>query len=253
MGIIRFIKIMTRLKLNLAPNLLIVGSFFLSFSLITIAKATNVFDIYNPPDTEEVDQTRTAGSGSRSNCQNPLADNSLILLLPEQELAHQTISSNPSFYLYAKTAPEVPLRFNLVIPQPHANNPIMEETLTIEQPGVYKIALNSDIQLESDQIHLWQIGIACSNNTARLSQVLRGAVKRVPISKKLALQLSVTEDSLEQAKIYARNGIWYEALDSALQKQDDPESVNYVHTLLQNEQINLDFTLIAPKIANHTD
>ncbi len=253
MGIIRFIKIMSRLKLNLSLKFLFLSGFFLSFSLLTIAKATNIFDNYNPPDTKEVDQTRISGSGSRSNCQNPLADNSLILLLPEREIAHQTISSNPSFYLYAKTASEVPFRFNLVIPQPNANNPIMEKTLTISQPGVYKIALNSDIQLEYDQIHLWQIGIACSNNTARLSQVLRGAVKRVPISKKLALQLSVTEDSLEQAKIYARNGIWYEALDSALQKQDDPESVNYVHTLLHNEQITLDFTLISPKIANNTD
>ena len=158
-------------------------------SLLTLisnlAKANNIFGNYNPPTTKEVDQTRISGSGSRGLCQNPIPKDSLILLIPEEEIAHQTISSNPSFYFYAKTAPTVPLKFNLIIPEPNANNPITKKTLKLKQPGLHKIELPSSIELEYDQIYLWQIGIPCSNNTARLSQVLRGAVKRVPLSEEL--------------------------------------------------------------------
>ena len=234
---------------NPSPKLLVLSSFFLLFSIIIIAvaKADNVLGNYNPPASEEVDQTRNSGGGSRSNCQNPIAKDSLILLLPEEEIAHHTISSNPSFYFYTKTVPIVPLKFNLVIPKSHANNPIAEKTLIVKQPGVQKIELPAEVELDKGEIHLWQIGIPCSNNTARLNQVLRGAVKRVPISKKLAHQLSASKNSLEKAKIYASNGIWYEALDLAEQKPDYPESVNYVQNLLQNEQITLDLEVISYK------
>ncbi|MDJ0573697.1 MAG: hypothetical protein QNJ65_00840 [Xenococcaceae cyanobacterium MO_234.B1] len=57
---------MPLIKLNLSPKLLVLSSFLLLFSIITVAKAHNFVRYYNPhSDSEEADQTRTVGSGSR--------------------------------------------------------------------------------------------------------------------------------------------------------------------------------------------
>ena len=80
----------------------------LSFT-ITVTTAHNFTGNYNPPgDAEEVDQNTTVSSGSRSNCPSLLPEGSLAMLLPKQEIAHQTISSNPSLYLYAKELHQFP-------------------------------------------------------------------------------------------------------------------------------------------------
>ena len=129
----------------------------------------------------------------------------------------------------------------MVIPEPYVNNPLFKKNLIIDQPGIYKIQLPPSVELEYDRIHVWQIGIPCSNNTAKLNQVLRGAIKRVHISKELAYQLSVASTPLAKAKAYAESGIWYDALDSAQEMQNSPEVAKYKQDLLQNVQVSLNF------------
>ena len=231
-------------KLNLSLKISFLLSVFLLSFTITIVDASNPFKDYHPPsDAEKTDQTRTVGSGSRSSCQSLLPKNSLILLIPETEIAHQTISSNPALYIFAEEALTVPLKFNMVIAKPHINNPIVQKTLVINQPGIMKIELPPSIQLEYDEIYLWRIGIPCQENTNKLSQVLRGAIKRVAISKELAYELSLAKTPLAQAQIYAESGIWYEAFDYAQKKDNSLNSTNYVQHLLENVKISLNLAL----------
>ena len=229
-------------KFNLTSKILILLSVCLLSFTITVATAHNFTGNYNPPpDAEEVDQHTTVGSGSRSGCSSLLPEGSLSMLLPKQEIAHQTISSNPFIYILVKEASPVPLETNLVIPEPYVKNPIFKKSLIIDKPGIYKIEVPPSVQLESDKIHLWQIGIPCSNNTAKLNQVLRGAIKRVHINKELAYQLSLAKTPIAKAKAYAEAGIWYDALDSTQETQDSPELAKYTQDLLQNVQVTLNF------------
>ncbi len=239
---------MSFFKTNLSRKLLVVFSFFFLSLMITVANANNILGNYSPPeDSEYVYNSRTLGSGSRSYCSSPMASGSMILLIPEDQIAHQTVSSNPNFYFYAKEASKVPLKFNLIIPNHNAPNPIFEKTLSIKEPGVHKIELDSSVSLEYNEVYLWQIGIPCSNDTSLLNQVLKGAVKRVELPQKIEHQLSLVTSPLSKAKIYASNGIWYDALDNAKQDQYSPESVNYVQNLLKNVDIDWDSTLVSQK------
>ncbi len=232
-------------KLKLSSKILILLTVLLLSFTLTVATASNPFKNYNEPsDAERIDQTRTVGSGSRSSCQSLLPKSSLILLIPETEIAHRTISSNPALYIFAEEALTVPLKFNLVIAEPHINNPIFQKNLLINKPGLLKIELPPSVQLEYDQIYLWRIGIPCSDNTAKLSQVLRGAIKRVPISKELAYKLSLAKTPLAQAQVYAESGIWYEAFDYAHSKDDSLDSGTYAQHLLHNVNISVDLALI---------
>ena len=151
-------------KKGLLTRVLTLSSVFLG-PIATVADANNLLGSYNPPPPEKVDQRRTLGSGSRSNCQSPLVKDSLTLLVPSEAVVHYTSSNNPSLYFYAQTASTVPLIFNLVIPEPNNDNPIVEETLVIEQPGIQQIKLPAEVELETNQVYLWQIGLPCGNGT----------------------------------------------------------------------------------------
>lgn len=229
------------LKLNLTSKLIIISSFLL-YLINPTTKAEEISIEYNPPSeekTEEVDQNRTVGSGSRSNCQSLFKRNSLTLLIPEAEIAHQTVSSNPTLYFYARETSKVPLTVNLVIPEPKIDNPIFTRTITIERPGIQQIQVPSSVKLEYHKIYLWQLGIPCRNNTAKLNQILIGAIKRISPSEELVYRLKKVDNPFLKSKVYAEHGIWYDALDWAQNKKNRAYISKYASLLLKNARISL--------------
>ena len=232
------------LKIFLSAQVLVLSSFFL-FPIPTEAH-TNSSRNYNSP-SRKIAQRRTVASGSRSlSCQTLFPKNSLTLLVPEEEVVHYTVSSSPSFYVYAQTASTVPLIFNLVIPDPTANNPVIERTLVIEQPGLHEIKLPPEIELETDVVYFWQIGIPCSNNPQEIDQVIKAAVQKVRVDTILAHQLELANSPLEKAQIYSSSGIWYDSLNFALkQAQSSSRSVDYVQKLGQEIGIDLEIKYLS--------
>ena len=235
-------------KIGLITRFLVLSSFFL-VPISHLAQASLLGD-YNPRPPENIDQRTTVGSGSRSlSCQKLFPKNSLTLLVPKEEVVHYTVSSSPSFYLYAQASETVPLIFNLVIPDPTANNPILEGTLVIEQPGLHEIKLPAEVELETGQIYLWQIGIPCKNNPQEIDQVIKAAVKKVRIDPELAHQLELADSPLPKAQIYASSGIWYDAFSLAAQKAVvSATAANYVQKLGQEAGIKLKNTYFSSSI-----
>ena len=224
---------MFRSKIGLTITLLTLSCFLPLISKLAVA---SLLEGYNPPTTSEsIDQRTTVGSGTRSlSCQKLFKKGSLTLLVPPEEIVHHTVSSHPSFYLYAQATSTVPLKFSLVIPEPTAKNPIVEGTLVIERPGVYQIQLPAEVELETGQVYLWRIGIPCGDNPQKIEQVIKAAVKRVPVSAQLSTQLELANSPLEKAQSYASSGIWYDAFSLAVkQAQYSSESVDYVRKLGQ--------------------
>ncbi len=222
-------------------------SLFLLSPIVTVVNANNLLGKENPPppEKEKIDQRRTLGSGSRSNCQSTWTKDSLTLLVPDAQVVHQTTKANPSFYFSAQATSTVPLIFNLVIPKPNADNPLVEKKLVLDKPGIQEIKLPDEVKLETGQVYLWQIGVPCSNDPTTIAQVLKAGVKRVPISEELGNQLTEADSPLEKARIYSSNGIWYDALSWAEQDPDSLASTKYIQKLLEEEKINLELSAIS--------
>ena len=109
----------------------------------------------------------------------------------------------------------------------------------MKNPGIQEIRLPPEVTLEMDKVYVWLIAIPCTNNPQKSSQVLRAAVKRVPVSAQLANQLQLADSSLEKSQIYAKHGIWYDALTFS-----DPESPDYIESVKYIQQLGREVGII---------
>ena len=188
------------------------------------------------PTAKKVYQRRNAVGGSRSDCQSPLAKNSLTLLVPEEKVVHQTATNHPSFLFYAQAASTIPLEFTLV--DPDVTEPLVEEPLYVKQQGYHQVTLPESVKLEPNQTYLWHIAIPCANDPENFWSVLAAAVEYVPLSAKITQKLQHTDADLEKAQIYASNGIWYDAIDFANRARSELKSSTYWQQLLSDINIS---------------
>ena len=187
------------------------------FLLSSVAYAKSLRYGYNASKPERVSQKRTVGSGSRggNSCQSSWQKDSLVLLVPEAEVVHLTASDAPSFYFYARID-EKPstVKFNLVNPVKRSQNPLVQKTITIDKSGIYRIDLEDKIELDTDELYLWQIGIPCKGDSDRYQQILRAGIEKIEMSESLKREIESAE-STRKTQIYAEQGLWYDALNSA--------------------------------------
>ena len=177
----------------------------------------------------EVEQRRTMGSGSRSNCKSGLPKDSLTLLVPEANVVHHTSSATPPLFVHSKVASTLPFKFTLVNPQ--VAEPIVEQTFSISQPGVKQLELPKSANLEEGTVYLWYVAIPCQQDQHKYQEVLGAAIKRVPVDEKVTQQLQNSSTKEETAAVYATHGIWYEALGFAIQ---DRARSGYLQQLLSS-------------------
>ncbi len=196
------------------------------------AYSSNLLSDFIPRHPEKTYQQRTVGSGPRCFCKTDFVPNSLTFLVPEEKIVYHTSLDNPPLYFYSQIASTTPLIFTLVdFYQPE---PLVEKTLIVGQPGLHKIQLPSTIKLEYGKTYGWQLGIPCTNSN-NFHTVLSVRMKKVVVWPRAARQLESTNSLSEKAKIYAEEGIWYEALDLTLKAKN--ESENYLAQLLESLSI----------------
>ncbi|MDJ0534855.1 MAG: DUF928 domain-containing protein [Xenococcaceae cyanobacterium MO_207.B15] len=152
----------------------------------------------------------TTLGASRSYCVNPLGDNSLDLVVPSEKVVHLTASSNPSFYFYSEGAATLPLIFTFV--DLDVIEPLVEQTIKVNEEGYYKITLPPEIKLKAGKNYVWTIAIPCSNTPENFREVLRASVKYVPPSPELVQKIQNAHSDKEKAQIYAKESMWYDAI-----------------------------------------
>lgn len=192
---------------------------FLSSSFVFMPKVqADLFGDYVSSQTQEVEQRRTVGSGSRSNCKSSIAENSVSLLVPEQEIVHHTTLEKPSFFLSAnKVSSTKPFKFTLV--NPRTATTLVEKSFSVSE-GIQQIELPKSTRLKLGEVYLWYVAIPCTNNSNDYREVLGAAIKRSKPSQNVEAQLRRAKSNLDTAAIYARNGFWYEALEIAVKEQN---------------------------------
>ena len=217
--------------------------------IFTLKAKADLFGDYVSHQTQEVEQRRTVGSGSRSNCQSNITKNSISLLVPKQETIHHTSLEKPSFFLVANrgVTSDDPFKFTLIDPQTATT--LVEKTFFISE-GIRKIELPESIQLQPRKVYLWYVAIPCTNNQDEYREVLGAAVKRRKPSFQVQTQLHRAPSKAMLAAIYAKNGFWYEALELAVESQNREQNndrvygSSYLARLLRSAELNFHKTAI---------
>lgn len=198
------------------------------------ARASWRLEGYVPADNpQKVEQRRSVGSGSRSNCHSSIERNSVTLLVPESEVVHRTTWDRPTLFVSAERSSKIPFKFTLVDPQ--TAETLVERDFVVSEP-VEAIELPQSTQLELGKVYLWYVAIPCENNPDEYREVLGAALERVKPSQSLAARLRQTNEPAQAASIYASNGFWYEALEIAL---NNSEHSDYLERLLGSANLPL--------------
>ena len=213
--------------MNLQKILLsiVIGSFSILFSINTWASLTGSFKVSRK--STPSDQRRTVSSGSRSSCQPSVQPKMLELLVPEQKVIHRTSEKKPTFYVYSHTTELIQVDF--VLTDLSKTQPIYQKQVTINSIGVKPISLPYKVQLEEKKHYTWNLAIPCQNNRERYQTVLNAGIEYYP-NPALTNQISQAKSKREQIQIYAENGIWYEAIELAIEYQKQLGSENHLQT-----------------------
>jgi hypothetical protein len=115
-------------------------------------------------------------------------------------------------------------------------------------PGVVGIKLPAELPaLEVGQEYRWYLDIDCfgavSSSATSAPASLTGLIERVSVSPQLQQELNTAKTPLEKIRIYAKSGIWVEALTQLaqlrLQEPENPQLRQIWMELLSGEKVGL--------------
>ncbi len=219
-------------------NRVVKSAFFLSLSTLvglqTPLMANLLGDYVVSDNPKPIDQRRSLGSGSRSNCQSQLSKGDVDLLVPQAKVVHNTSKKSPSLYFSSQIQQPISYIFTLVEPQ--SSQTLIEQERKLTKPGIEEIKLPEKLTLQEGKTYLWYVAFPCQNNPELYYDVLGAAIERIPLNEDEKMKLSIAQSTEEKAKIYASNGFWYEALKYALMPSS---SIRYTQQLLESANLNL--------------
>lgn len=186
-------------------NLPIIGR-TLEFS--SKASAQMVQDYVPPISSKKT--SRTKGAGSRG-C-DLISATDLQLLTPEDHIA-TTVSSHPTFF-WSISNTSLPVRFTLI--EPGVAKPIMDRKFMVTRPGVVEVKLPSNLPgLKLGKEYRWTLSIVCNEERPSENTYAYSWIERVAVTPNLTQNLKGVNIQTQRSLVYARSGIWYEALLSS--------------------------------------
>jgi len=163
---------------------------------------------------------------------------SLTALIPNSN-AGLTTAKQPSFFFYIPEVATQKAEFVLdTVENGKRKQVVAFQVALAGQPGVFKLTLPPDApSLNVNQDYFWAFSILCQSQGTLRDPLVSGKVRRVQVDATLAAQLDQAT-ALEKVSLYARSGIWYEAitqLASLRQTQPNDSQLSQAwQTLLQS-------------------
>ncbi len=177
------------------------------------------FSLPTPP-SRGIPLGRHTGGGSRSYCQN---QQNLTALVPVNNkiVWGKTTATHPEFLFYLPQGSEIEF-----VLQDETDNYVYHTTRQIspDNQGIVSISIpQTATPLENQKIYQWTLSVSCNNNDSEAFVYVQGSMEKVALESNIKTQLATAND-LEKAVIYAREGIWYDAISIiARLRQDDPD------------------------------
>lgn len=207
------------MKLQHAQNMLIFlrqASAVTAFSIscaFSLSEAVTAQMIFNPPAGGAPQGTRGGASRGDLVCAQNSTGSSprqLIVLAPTEHQYGLTLVERPKFFAYIPPTSAREAVFSL---KDEAGEVIYQAKFAIaEAGGIAQISLpDTAPSLEIGKTYQWGIAVLCSGKLRADSPFVDAWIKRIQPSASLAEQMKQSS-SLEQAKFYSMNGIWYDAL-----------------------------------------
>lgn len=158
---------------------------------------------------------RRIGGGSRG-CSvtgdSPI-DQALTALVPETTMG-LTVEAYPTFFWYLPPTSATGVEF--VLMDEKGEKVIYETTFrTKGEAGIVSLNLPENASLpplEINNSYRWYFSIICNPEDRAADVYVQGWIRRVEPNPGLAEQLATTTSDLERVQVYARNGIWHEAI-----------------------------------------
>ncbi|MCP4700965.1 MAG: DUF928 domain-containing protein [Gammaproteobacteria bacterium] len=170
--------------------------------------------VYHPPNMGT--PGRRVGGGSRRGL-NPTTQQPVLSVLAPKETG-QTISAQPTLYWWTSSATDKPVKFSIIHANPDPLNPetlksLLEITLKAPAAGIQAVRLaDHRITLETGVEYNWFVSIVVGSEEGSQDIVSSGGIKRIEPSAALSAQFYDKAGTRELPGIYARKGLWYDAI-----------------------------------------
>ena len=160
----------------------------------------------------------TAGGGTRSDEPSCVrvkqGEMSLVALMPNRENAGKTATATPTLYWYVPQTTATEGEFVLLDKE---QNEVYETTFALpSQPGVVKLSIPTKAALKPGNSYSWSFMIICNSQYRNQDKYVEGTIEYAKLNPALKSWLE-KQTPLEQAKLYADNKIWFEALHTIAQ------------------------------------
>lgn len=212
--------------------------------------------VYIPPSSESgTPQGKRNGTISRNpvvvKCETE-AQNCLVALVPKYNWGY-TIASRPTFWFYASGSITKALTFRLVDVKDETI--IYQTTIKLEQrEGIINIRLPPEIpELKIGREYRWSFAYSPQINSLFRPEInVFGRSKRIISSANLIKDLNLAKTERERVLIYAKNGLWQDALTLlARLYQTEPQSEVFQKDWSELlDSVGLESLVSVPIIAN---
>lgn len=186
-----------------------------------------VSESFNPPSRGA---PGSAAAGGSRGCGLNAGQKFLTPLIPSDAMAF-TLSEYPTFFWYVPEAESseknsakqpINLRFRMI---DENQNIVYDKKLSAPSAGImsHRLSPEDSEPLMANKQYYWMVQIICDPENPDGNPLIDGWVERIPLTEELQAELAnATEDT--RPSIYAREGIWHEALTSLAQlRQKYPE------------------------------
>lgn len=213
----------------------------LSNQSILLSQSTGSRIRFVPPVNKNPRQSQ--GSGSRG-CRNQSVQANLVtLLIPSKEYVGQTLSGRPTFFWHLSQPVSVPMQFSLVEDK-SGGKTVLKQQIDSPQPGIIQVEIpQNQPELVTGRLYRWNITLLCNANRPSENVFLQSWIERVSATPTLKQQLagarlnrnSTPQQLRDRASIYARSGLWYDAITTL----SDALKANPQNTLVQDDFFSL--------------
>ena len=184
---------------------------------------------------------RRRGMSRRDNCPAVKIPLTAIAPFQEQQKVRKQTNKSSIGVVGGRTTLERPL-FLFYLPYTQDLAGSSAEFRLPAKSGVVSVSLPNTVKsLEVGQNYRWYFKVRCSSQTGRPPIYVNGYIQRINLDPRIIQELNTAADNQQKSKIYAKEGIWFDALNMLAQLRQSSQNTSVEkdwQTLLESVELN---------------
>ena len=174
-----------------------------------------------------------------------------LTVLASRNYVGRTISRHPTFaWFVPRDSASKPMQFTIYEWVPGGKPKEVRKMSLQSTPGIMKLSPFSENKpgLQLGKQYLWQVVIHCDPDNPSGDLVSEASIEVVGMPAAVQSELNRAVNSVEKANIYAKAGLWYNALGEAL-KLAEPSKLGEVGSTLLNDLAKWEAPKTTPELS----